>query len=65
MVAVGSDGSEVPAIYIDSVRAKVGLAEPYSRTSNGSLNLVVQQGLPPGLLPPTRFGIPAPFALSE
>ena len=39
----GSDGAEVPPIYIDRVGAKVGLEDTYSRNSKGSLNLVLQQ----------------------
>ena len=43
VVVAGSDGSEVPPIYIDTVGIKAGIEDTYSRNSKGSLNLVAQQ----------------------
>lgn len=42
----GSDGSEVPSIFIDRVGAKLGIEETYSRNSKGSLSLVLQRVSP-------------------
>lgn len=56
----GSDGSEVPSIFIDRVGAKLGIEETYSRNSKGSLSLVLQR-----VTAKDEQGTLAPFGLKQ